>query len=111
MVPCVVTACSEARTAASFDASGVDLVAGSRAWLVLVVAANVIIPQNWIPDGLSGKTSTRFFEPSIESGTDFRCVRSWDVGIEIRSTRGQKNAVLRIMKTALASALVVEIRW
>jgi hypothetical protein len=43
-------ACSEALPATSFDAAGADLVAGSRAGVVLVVTAIVAILQNWIPD-------------------------------------------------------------
>jgi hypothetical protein len=42
-------ACSGAFPAASFEATGVDLVAGSRAGVVLVVTAIAIILQNWIP--------------------------------------------------------------
>jgi hypothetical protein len=40
--------CSGAFPATSFEAAGVDRVAGSRAWVVLVVTAIAIILQNWI---------------------------------------------------------------
>jgi hypothetical protein len=41
-------ACSGAFPATSFEAAGVDFVAGSRAGVVLVVTAIAIILQNWI---------------------------------------------------------------
>jgi hypothetical protein len=49
-VVAVGEACSEAPPATSFDNAGVDLVAGSRAGVVPVVTAIVVILQSCIPD-------------------------------------------------------------
>jgi hypothetical protein len=64
---CTGAAWSGAFPATSFDAAGANLVAGSRAGVVLVETATVIILQDWMPQtAFRGEISTLLSEPAIE---------------------------------------------